>query len=242
MTFGRPAEPRRRRLIEIMPIVGWKSLLAQADPPATRLVLDTRVQSDLDLTTLDMHSTLLRLLRSRDIEVGLADVRSGVVDAMRDHGLLEQLPETRIFWTSHMPSQPSLREVAQAPESSRSHPIGGIRPVSSHRTLGESLLGSATDGQESCTAAEVGGQMTEGMDVAVDDLGPVDYLVVEFPVGAANFTGEMAEELARLSAAGTIRILDLLVLHKNDDGSVEAIEIDDLEGVDAIRVFETQVA
>ena len=28
-------------------------------------------------------------------------------------------------------------------------------------------------------------------DVQLDELGPVDYIVVEFPAGASNFTGEM---------------------------------------------------
>jgi len=79
-------------------------------------------------------------------------------------------------------------------------------------------------------------------DAAIDELGPVDYLVVEFPAGSSNFTGEMAAELASLVEAGTIRVLDLLVLHKDDDGSVEAYEIDDLEALDELRVLETQVA
>src|SRR5262245_6720272 len=79
-------------------------------------------------------------------------------------------------------------------------------------------------------------------DAAIDELGPVDYLVVEFPAGSSNFTGEMAAELASLAEAGTIRVLDLLVLHKNDDGSVEAFEMDDLEALDELRVLETQVA
>ena len=79
-------------------------------------------------------------------------------------------------------------------------------------------------------------------DAAIDELGPVDYLVVEFPAGNSNFTGEMAAELASLVEAGTIRVLDLLVLHKDDDGSVEAYEIDDLEALDELRVLETQVA
>ena len=35
----------------------------------------------------------------------------------------------------------------------------------------------------------------EEMDL--DSLGPVDYLVVEFPAGASNFTGEMADRAAR---------------------------------------------
>lgn len=38
-------------------------------------------------------------------------------------------------------------------------------------------------------------------DSDLDHLGPIDYLVVEFPAGAANFTGEMAQELANLAAA-----------------------------------------
>jgi hypothetical protein len=35
-------------------------------------------------------------------------------------------------------------------------------------------------------------------DANLDELGPVDYLVVEFPAGASNFTGEMATELLAL--------------------------------------------
>ena len=76
----------------------------------------------------------------------------------------------------------------------------------------------------------------------VDELGPVDYLVVEFPPGAQNFTGEMAAELVRLSDAGTIRVLDLLILQKAADGSVEAYEIDETEAADEIRALETHVS
>ena len=74
-------------------------------------------------------------------------------------------------------------------------------------------------------------------DTDVEELGPVDYLVVEFPAGAANFTGEMAAELAALVEAGTIRLLDLLVLQKDADGSVEALEIDDLDEVDELSLI-----
>jgi len=76
----------------------------------------------------------------------------------------------------------------------------------------------------------------------MDELGPVDYLVVEFPPGQANFTGEMAAELAALVEAGTIRVLDLLILAKNDAGEVEALEIDDLDALDELRVLETEIA
>jgi hypothetical protein len=76
----------------------------------------------------------------------------------------------------------------------------------------------------------------------LDELGPVDYLVVEFPPGAANFTGEMAAEIGRLVDAKLIRVLDLLIVEKGADGTVEALEIDDLDQVDELRVAETQLA
>jgi hypothetical protein len=76
----------------------------------------------------------------------------------------------------------------------------------------------------------------------MDEMGPVDYLVVEFPAGASNFNGEMAAELAALAESGTIKVLDLLVLQKDADGSVEALEIDDLDGVDELQVLETEIA
>ena len=79
-------------------------------------------------------------------------------------------------------------------------------------------------------------------DENIDELGPVDYLVVEFPAGAAHFTGEMAAELAGLVEAGTIRVLDLLILQKDADGSVEAVEIDDLDAVDELRAIEAEIA
>ena len=61
----------------------------------------------------------------------------------------------------------------------------------------------------------------------LDSLGPVDYIVVEFPAGASNFTGEMAEELLALVDSGTIRVIDVLILTKNEDGTVEAMEFSD---------------
>ena len=84
-------------------------------------------------------------------------------------------------------------------------------------------------------------------DTGVDDLGPVDYLVVEFPPGAQNFNGEMAAELVRLSDAGTIRVLDLLILQKAADGSIDAYEIDetDADETDAaeeLRALEKDLA
>jgi len=65
---------------------------------------------------------------------------------------------------------------------------------------------------------------------------------VEFPPGAQNFDGEMAAELVRLSDAGIIRVLDLLIVQKAADGSVDAYEIDETDAVDEIRALETHVS
>ncbi|MGH9249696.1 MAG: DUF6325 family protein [Acidimicrobiales bacterium] len=79
-------------------------------------------------------------------------------------------------------------------------------------------------------------------DTNIDELGPIDYVVVEFPAGEANFNGEMAAELVALANAGTIRLLDLLVVRKDDDGALEAFEVDDLDELDELRALETHVA
>ena len=79
-------------------------------------------------------------------------------------------------------------------------------------------------------------------DTNLDELGPIDYLVVEFPPGQSNFSGEMATELAALVEKGIIRVLDLLILAKDADGNIEAMEIDDLDAVDEIVHLEADVA
>jgi hypothetical protein len=79
-------------------------------------------------------------------------------------------------------------------------------------------------------------------DDEIDELGPVDYLVVEFPAGKSSFTGEMAEVLVSLVDRGIIRILDLLIIHKDEEGLVEADEIDDVGNLDELRGLETHVA
>ena len=76
----------------------------------------------------------------------------------------------------------------------------------------------------------------------VDEMGPVDYMVVEFPSGASHFNVEMAKELAALADAELICIFDALILTKQLDGTVEAFEIDDLEGAEELRVIESQIA
>ena len=78
----------------------------------------------------------------------------------------------------------------------------------------------------------------------VDVLGPVDYLVVEFPADKANFQGEIASELKALIDSGTIRVLDLLLLRKDEDGSVEALELEDVDEslIGELRELEREAA
>jgi Family of unknown function (DUF6325) len=75
-------------------------------------------------------------------------------------------------------------------------------------------------------------------------LGQVDYIVVEFPKDKANFKGEIADELIKLVDSEIVRVLDLVILHKNDDGSIEVDELDDVpeESVGAIARLEGDLA
>ena len=57
--------------------------------------------------------------------------------------------------------------------------------------------------------------------------GPVEYIIVGFP--GNNFTGEIAPELIALVETGTVRILDLIFIGKDTDGSVLSFEIDELD-------------
>ncbi len=94
-----------------------------------------------------------------------------------------------------------------------------------------------------CLYISEGGRRADLMaDIDIDELGPIDYLVVEFPPGRSHFTGEMAAEIGRLVDAKLVRVLDLLILQKAEDGTIEAFEIDDLDAVDGLRAAEGQLA
>ena len=77
---------------------------------------------------------------------------------------------------------------------------------------------------------------------SLDALGPVDYVVVEFPAGESSFNGEMAEELVALTEAGTIRLIDVLILTKDADGSVDAMELSDIENLGPLQQLEAELA
>ena len=57
--------------------------------------------------------------------------------------------------------------------------------------------------------------------------GPVEYIIVGFP--GNRFNGQIAPELIALVESGTVRILDLVFIGKDDDGEVAAFEFDQLD-------------
>jgi hypothetical protein len=58
---------------------------------------------------------------------------------------------------------------------------------------------------------------------------PVDFVIIEFPAGEQNFSGEVIEELAALVDSGTIRLVDGMVLVKDAEGGVDAVELSELD-------------
>ncbi|GAA3711247.1 hypothetical protein GCM10022399_30050 [Terrabacter ginsenosidimutans] len=60
------------------------------------------------------------------------------------------------------------------------------------------------------------------------DVGPIDYLALEFP--GARLTGEGMAILVDLVDRGIIRVLDMKALVRSDDGAVTAVSISDLDG------------
>ena len=72
----------------------------------------------------------------------------------------------------------------------------------------------------------------------LEDIGPIDYLVVEFP--GSKMTGEGLPLLVDLVDRGIIRVLDFVFVKKELDGSVRGVAIADLDkdGTLDLAVFE----
>lgn len=81
-------------------------------------------------------------------------------------------------------------------------------------------------------------------EINLDQLGPVDYVVVGFPADKADFSGAMAGELKKLMDSGTVRVLDLLMVRKGEDGTVEVAELRDHDEseVGELRSLETDLS
>ncbi|HEU4947658.1 MAG TPA: DUF6325 family protein [Kribbella sp.] len=65
--------------------------------------------------------------------------------------------------------------------------------------------------------------------------GPIDFVLIEFP--GDRLTGEAAEALLDLVDRGVIRLYDLTVISKHEDGSIEVLELGDSAGVDGFAYF-----
>jgi uncharacterized membrane protein len=59
-------------------------------------------------------------------------------------------------------------------------------------------------------------------------MGPVEYVVISFP--GNRFDGRIVPELVRLVSTGTVRIIDLVFVSKDESGSVTALEYEELDG------------
>ncbi|MFJ6722690.1 MULTISPECIES: DUF6325 family protein [unclassified Streptomyces] len=70
----------------------------------------------------------------------------------------------------------------------------------------------------------------------IDDMGPIDYVVIEFP--GNRMTGKGLPLLVDLVDRGIIRIFDLMFVRKDLDGSVKALELRDFGGEVDLTVFE----
>ncbi|MEV6055437.1 DUF6325 family protein [Streptomyces sp. NPDC052107] len=71
---------------------------------------------------------------------------------------------------------------------------------------------------------------------SVEEMGPVDYLVIEFP--GNRMTGEAFPLLVDLVDRGIVRIIDLAFVRKETDGSVVGLELQDLGDETDLTVFE----
>lgn len=80
------------------------------------------------------------------------------------------------------------------------------------------------------------------MSEAIDELGAVDWVVLEFP--GSKFNGSIAPVINDLTDRGLIRVLDLLMVKKDEDGHFEAFEIEDVDDSELgdLRSYESGLA
>jgi hypothetical protein len=73
--------------------------------------------------------------------------------------------------------------------------------------------------------ADEGGVVTED---PLEEMGPIDYVVLEWP--GKQPVGDVVPLILDAVDRGLIRILDVAVMAKGDDGSVAALDLGDLSG------------
>jgi hypothetical protein len=81
--------------------------------------------------------------------------------------------------------------------------------------------------------------MEAWMEAHEDELGPVDIVVIAYPAGAP-MTGDAVPIFVDLVERGIIRVLDVLFVMQNEDGTVSGFEATDLDGdsIGDLKVFE----
>ena len=62
----------------------------------------------------------------------------------------------------------------------------------------------------------------------IEEMGPIDYIVLEWP--GRQPKGDVAPLIVDLVDRGIIRILDVAFMVKRDDGTVDSIELGELNG------------
>jgi len=73
------------------------------------------------------------------------------------------------------------------------------------------------------------------------EIGPVDFLILEWPPGKEP-TGEGLAEIINLTDRGIVRVLDLAFVQKAEDGSVAGIAIADIDGDGALDLVQFEGA
>jgi uncharacterized membrane protein len=62
-------------------------------------------------------------------------------------------------------------------------------------------------------------------------VGPIDYVLIEFP--GSQFNGQIAPSILELVDSEAIRLLDLVFVHKTEDGDIETLELTDVAPAEA---------
>ena len=70
-------------------------------------------------------------------------------------------------------------------------------------------------------------------------VGPIDYVLIEFP--GSQFNGQIAPNIVDLVNNETIRLLDLVFVHKTDDGDIESLELSDAAPAEAGDLADVEV-
>jgi|SRR4051794_25162192 len=65
-------------------------------------------------------------------------------------------------------------------------------------------------------------------DSQIEEMGPIDYIVLEWP--GRQPQGEVAPLIIELADRGLIRILDVALMVKGEDGSIASLDLGELDG------------